>query len=116
VYTAQRLGNYWWLGTPITIPTGYSSSGFGRNTKIGGGSLLIGAPAYSSSRGVVFQTALAQTLPCPADFNGDGNVDVTDILRVISNWGGVGREDINGDSLVNVTDLLALIDAWGDCN
>ena len=115
VYTAQRLGNYWRLGTPLTIPTGYSSSGFGRNTKMAGGSLLIGAPAYSSSRGVVFQTTLAQTLPCPADFNSDGNVDVADILRIISNWGGIGREDINGDSLVNVTDLLTLVDAWGEC-
>jgi hypothetical protein len=116
VYTAQRLGNYWWLGTPVTIPSGYGSAGFGRNTKMGGGSLLIGAPAYSGSRGVVFQTPLAQTLPCAADFDGDGIVNVNDILQMISQWGGTGRTDINGDSIVNVSDILSLIDAWGNCN
>jgi len=115
VYTAQRGGNYWSLGIPVTMPSGYGSSGFGRNTKMGGGSLFIGAPAYSVSRGVVFHTPLAQTLPCPADFDGDGNVNVNDMLRVISDWGGTGRADINGDSTVNVSDLLFLLDSWGDC-
>ena len=116
VYTAQRDGNYWFLGIPITIPSGYGSSGFGRNTKMGGGSLLIGAPAYAGSSGVVFQTPLAQTLPCPADFDGDGNVNVNDMLRVISDWGGTGRADLNGDSVVNVTDILQLLDSWGECD
>ena len=97
------------------MPSGYGSSGFGRNTKMGGGSLFIGAPAYSVSRGVVFHTPLAQTLPCPADFDGDGNVNVNDMLRVISDWGGTGRADINGDSTINVSDLLSLLDSWGDC-
>ena len=116
VYTAQRNGIYWRLGTPVTIPSGYGSAGFGRNTKMGGGSLLIGAPAYAGSKGVVFQTPLAETLFCPADFNGDGDVNVNDTLQMISNWGGTGREDLNGDSIVNVSDLLNLLDAWGDCN
>jgi hypothetical protein len=83
---------------------------------MGGGSLLIGAPAYSGSLGVVFQTPLAQTLPCPADFDGDGAVNVNDILKMISQWGETGRVDLNGDSVVNVTDLLSLLDAWGECN
>ena len=112
---AQRNGNYWRLSNPVTIPSGYGSTGFGRNTKMGGGSLLIGAPAYSSSRGVVFQTSLAQTLPCPADLNNDGSVNVSDVLRIISQWGGSGREDLNGDSIVNVSDLLYLLNAWGNC-
>ena len=116
VYTAQRLGNYWWLGTPVTIPSGYGSAGFGRNTKMGGGSLLIGTPAYLGSRGVVFQTPLALTLPCPADIDGNGTVNVNDILHIISQWGGTGRGDLNGDSVVNVSDLLSLIDTWGNCN
>ena len=115
VYTAQRDGNYWRLGTPVTIPSGYGSAGFGRNTKMSGGSLLIGSPAYSGSSGVVFQTPLAGTLFCPADLNGDGNVSVNDVLRIISNWGGEGREDLDGNSVVNVTDLLSLFDSWGAC-
>ncbi len=58
---------------------------------------------------------------CASDVNGDGNVNVTDLLAVIGTWGGcpavpspcVG--DINGDQQVNVTDLLAVIGAWGAC-
>ncbi|HIN84415.1 MAG TPA: hypothetical protein EYN11_02565 [Phycisphaerales bacterium] len=115
VYTSQKIGNYWQLGIPVTIPSGYGSTGFGRNVKMGGGSLLIGAPAYSSSRGVVFQTTLAATLPCPADLNSDGVVNVSDMLHIISEWGNTGRADLNGDSIVNVSDLLWLLDSWGDC-
>tara|TARA_X000001036_G_scaffold362211_1_gene345736 strand:- start:3328 stop:4620 length:1293 start_codon:yes stop_codon:yes gene_type:complete len=115
VYTAKQDGNYWRLGNPVTIPSGYGSTGFGRNTKMSGGSLLIGSPAYAGSSGVVFQTPLAATLFCPADLNEDGNVNVNDILRIISKWGGEGREDLNGDSVVNVLDLLSLLDTWGAC-
>ena len=115
VYTAQRDGNYWRMGNAVTIPSGYGSSGFGRNTKMGGGSLLIGAPAYASSRGVVFQTPLAETLQCPADMDGDGSVDVDDIGIIISEWGGSGRADLNGDSIVDVNDLIRLLGLWGEC-
>lgn len=115
VYTAQQDGNYWRLGSPVTIPSGYGSAGFGRTTKMGGGSLLIGAPAYSGSRGAVFQTPLADTLACPADLNGDGDVGVDDLGRVLSDWGGTGRTDLDGDSTVGVSDLLRVIGAWGDC-
>jgi len=115
VYTAQQNGSSWRMGLPVTIPLGYGSAGFGRNTKMGGGSLMIGAPAYGGSRGVVFQTALAATLVCPADIDGDGSVDVDDIGTIISEWSGSGRPDLNGDSIVDVNDLIQLLSAWGPC-
>ncbi len=54
---------------------------------------------------------------CGADINGNGNVDVADLLAVISNWGATGPDpaDVNGDSVVNVADLLAVISNWGPC-
>jgi hypothetical protein len=58
---------------------------------------------------------------CPADIapqpDGDGNVNITDLLFVISNWSqGAGNPaDINGDNIVNITDLLAVIANWGAC-
>lgn len=54
---------------------------------------------------------------CPADLDGNGTVNVADLLTLISNWGaGSGNPaDLNGDGVVNVGDLLALISAWGDC-
>ncbi len=49
--------------------------------------------------------------------NGDGFVNVTDLLAVLGAWGPCPGcpEDINADGFVNVTDLLAVLSAWGPC-
>ena len=51
----------------------------------------------------------------PADINGDGTVNVDDLLLVIGSWGPCSKcpADINGDGQVGVDDLLAVISAWG---
>jgi hypothetical protein len=51
----------------------------------------------------------------PADVNGDGGVDVLDLLQLLSAWGACPAcpEDIDGDGSVGVLDLLALLAAWG---
>ncbi|MAB81952.1 MAG: hypothetical protein CMJ24_00765, partial [Phycisphaerae bacterium] len=53
---------------------------------------------------------------CPADINGDGIVNVQDLLNVIADWGCTAPEsclaDINGDGTVNVQDLLLVIGDW----
>ena len=54
-------------------------------------------------------------LPCSEDINGDGDVNVTDLLAVIANWGSKGEGDVNSDGVVDVSDLLAVVAAWGDC-
>jgi len=58
--------------------------------------------------------------PCAtADFNCDGEVNVTDLLMLLSNWGpcipkeGSCQADLNGDGEVNVSDLLILLSQWG---
>jgi hypothetical protein len=53
---------------------------------------------------------------CTGDTNGDGMVNVTDILAVVGAWGNTGGpEDVNGDGVVNVDDLLTVVNAWGAC-
>lgn len=48
------------------------------------------------------------------DINGDGFVNVNDMLMVINSWGATsGPADINGDGIVNVNDLLIVINNWG---
>ena len=51
---------------------------------------------------------------CP-DINGDGAVNVTDLLAIITAWGPCDGcpEDINLDGSVGVIDLLEVIGAWG---
>jgi hypothetical protein len=55
-------------------------------------------------------------VPCPADLDGSGAVDVDDLLAVIAAWGtSGGPADINNDSAVDINDLLAIVAAWGEC-
>jgi hypothetical protein len=49
----------------------------------------------------------------PADLNGDGVVDATDLAALIAQWGASGAADLNGDGVVDAADLAALIAAWG---
>ena len=68
------------------------------------------------------------TLPCPADIAGNGQVDVNDLLAVITTWGACAgcppvhcAADIapvgppQGDCQIDVNDLLAVITTWGAC-
>jgi len=76
----------------------------------------LGAPDHYLAYRVVLGDP--PVLPCPADINGDGATNVTDLLALLAAWGpcpGGCAADINGDETVNVTDLLALLAAWGPC-
>jgi predicted outer membrane repeat protein len=67
--------------------------------------------------GMIAQTnLLGDVLPCAADINGDGVVDVIDILAVIAAWGqSDSPADINGDGTVDVADILEIVANWGPC-
>ena len=54
--------------------------------------------------------------PVTGDTNGDGVVNVIDLLAVIGSWGACAppcTADINSDGAVNVLDLLTVINNWG---
>jgi hypothetical protein len=52
---------------------------------------------------------------CP-DINGDGYVNVTDLLAVIDQWGLANSPaDVNFDGIVDVSDLLIVVGNWGPC-
>ncbi len=56
-------------------------------------------------------------LDCP-DINGDGDVNVSDLLAVIGAWGidcDGCSEDVNNDANVDVSDLLIVVGNWGAC-
>ncbi len=54
---------------------------------------------------------------CLGDIDGNGSVDVSDLLTIIADWGcsTVCDGDANADGSVDVADLLAVISSWGDC-
>ncbi len=53
-------------------------------------------------------------IPLPSDVNGDGNVDVLDLLAILGAWQQSGvPEDVTGDGIVDVLDLLEVLAHWG---
>ncbi len=53
---------------------------------------------------------------CPADFDGDGMVGVSDLIEILCAWGNKGGpEDLDGSGFVDIGDLLVLLETWGPC-
>jgi hypothetical protein len=58
---------------------------------------------------------------CPADVDGNGAVDVDDLIAVILAWGPCPAPpepcdpDIDNNGSVDVDDLIAVILGWGPC-
>jgi hypothetical protein len=80
----------------------------------------VGVGKHVSVRGevenVMHQSNFNRGKTCEADIDGDGQVNVTELLMVIDQWGQMGSPaDINGDGVVDVTDLLIVVANWGPC-
>jgi predicted outer membrane repeat protein len=53
---------------------------------------------------------------CMSDIDTSGEVDISDVLTVIAQWGNAGPlGDVNYDGIVNTDDLLAVLSVWGPC-
>ncbi len=59
----------------------------------------------------------AQPPTCTGDVDGDGAVNVNDLLALLGAWGTSpgGPHDLDGSGTVNVADLLVLLGHWGPC-
>ncbi len=53
--------------------------------------------------------------PCPADFDGDGEVRGPDLGFLLQHWHGTGPADLNGDGQVDQIDFGLLLQQWGPC-
>ena len=57
---------------------------------------------------------------CPADVDGDGAVNASDLAELLATWGvcpagGNCAADINADGGVGATDLSILLNNWNSC-
>lgn len=54
---------------------------------------------------------------CEGDVDGNGTVDVDDIVRVILAWGATGSNaaDLDGDLVVGLSDLVLVLNYYGQC-
>ena len=76
------------------------------SSSMGSGQLLIDGPGAPCDT----------TPPCTGDLDGNGSVDVSDLLAIVDMWGDVGGDgDVDEDGTVGVGDILVIIDAWGAC-
>ena len=63
-----------------------------------------------------FWTSAAPAAACPGDADGDGDIDITDLGFVLSQFGMVGpglEGDLDGDGDVDVTDLGIVLANFG---
>jgi len=93
---------------------------FGTGTNIFGEFDTINAPpGYELGVEVTDTTAVLKVfcVPCAADLDPNGTVNVADLLQMLANWGtdGPGADLAPPYDTVNVSDLLELLSAWGDC-
>ncbi len=88
--------------------------------------LACGEVAYLRVFGAMGELGQAQVLltaaggtacpgACPADLNGDGQVDGADLGSLLSAWGVDLSADLNGDGLIDGADLGVMLSAWGPC-
>lgn len=73
--------------------------------------------SVDSVQGSIVRNVWQNAEPCVADIDGNGAVDVTDLLDLLASWGPCGgcAADLDGSGTVDVTDLLAMLAAWGGC-
>lgn len=75
---------------------------------------------FRAREGDVAPTLRIEFAPCnlPGDLNADGQVDLTDLAKILSHYGMLGgatyaHGDLNGDGNVDLTDLALLLANYG---
>jgi hypothetical protein len=62
-------------------------------------------------------TVLRASAPCPADIDGSGTVDGSDLSILLNGWGACDgcAGDIDGSGVIDGGDLAVLLNSWGGC-
>ncbi len=127
---SQTLQGIWYIGedsrgwgAPVHVDGG-TSGNLGTSIAVDSDGQLVVAYSISGFDNQVFAdmflaTTTIDVQPCTGDLNGDGTVDVSDLLILLGDWGpcppGTCDADLNDNGVVDVSDLLILLAEWGDC-
>ena len=78
--------------------------------------VLLSDSAETASRPQVEAGLIVEQPQLIEDVNGDGVVNILDLVRVASSFGGTGENgaDVNGDGVVNILDLVLVAGAFGN--
>jgi hypothetical protein len=115
IYAPTIAGGWSIAGTTPTI--GATQNLYARNT---GDGFVVSEPSEQIPIIDMMLQVKVVPEPCAADLNGDFQVDVTDLVEVITDWGctepfGPCPGDVNADGTVDVLDLVEVITEWGNC-
>lgn len=50
--------------------------------------------------------------PDPADLDGNGRIDASDLAILLASWGTIGPGDVDGNGIVDATDLAEVLARW----
>lgn len=103
-------------GAPTNIVFTFDSNGRAPGTYTGEVTILTSdenLPGATSGSLVLTLSATVKASGNPADLNGDGSVDGSDLAILLNQWGGSGNADLDGDGSVGGGDLAILLNAWG---
>ncbi|MBC8309847.1 MAG: hypothetical protein H8E83_04955 [Planctomycetes bacterium] len=80
-----------------------------------GSSYLLRVGGWNNNSAGTGTLSLTIETSVSGDINGDGTVDVEDLLLLIASWGSDGSDgtDLDGNGVVDVQDALILIANWG---
>lgn len=112
--------------TATNSPTSYGATGLPTGIVLSASSGLIsGASAITGNFIVNLQainaggtgsaTLTLTVSNCPADGNGDGTIDGSDLASMLSAWGQPSTYDMNHDGTTDGSDLASVLSAWGSC-
>lgn len=109
---AELVVSAWNSGLSTWESTGQSSD---NGVKIGGSTVANEWIAFTLGSTTTNNPMDGSTGDCAGDFNGDGQIDTTDLLSILGGFGCTGTcvHDLFGDGDVNTTDLLQFLGLFG---
>ena len=115
-FTVMTGGGRLSTTTPTTDATGKAETILTLERSPGKQTVTATAPEITRSVLTFTAIAVGEPVRIAEDVNGDGIVNIQDLVLVSSNFGqtGQGSADVNGDGVVNIQDLVLVAGAFGE--